>query len=645
MKRKYLQTIFVISLSFLITQCRITDIIQPEVVLPGEVVVASINVAVDLVPEPNPHKGVLCILIPQDWSFISGTYTSVLGNGILEISPEWADSAEACYPAAQFGEGMHWVGLISDTGYTYQNPFTIDITVQMQAGQGEGCYDLGYLVTKATSGLICSGNPAWAPLSYPNTISVSGSGAPCDTLKVERSPEWENLFDRTSGWTGADGIYSIPLSGQEVPGDTGETTVFLFSDTFIGEVDSNNHRQNATLVNNTYAVLDGNQPNEENIDFFWATNQNNQPNAVFVPDTSYAGTDDWFWLMDGVALNDSIYAFGLRLQPGSGGIFNFEIVGVSLISFVLDSSQVISEYRQKDTPIYYRNENEGWEIVFGQAVMPLTLESANPDPDGYIYIYGPKNSIQGKELVAARVFPQFISDFSQWRYWDGSDWTTGVENCQSITNGISQEFSVTPLGNGQYILVFQIGSSVGVRFGESPTGPFGVMRFIYDCPEVLEDPDIFVYNAKAHPHLSTPGELLISYNVNTFDFWDHFTNADIYRPRFITLTLPEDSSVAVGNQAEYTPQRFSLFQNFPNPFNPSTTIAYEIAAKSKVVLKIYNILGQEVRVLVNNHQIPGKYTVSWDGKDDRGKPVSSGMYIYRIQAGDKSQSRKMLLLK
>jgi hypothetical protein len=333
------------------------------------------------------------------------------------------------------------------------------------------------------------------------------------------------------------------------------------------------------------------------------------------------------------------------LQPGSGGIFNFEIVGVSLISFVLDSSQVISEYRQKDTPIYYRNENEGWEIVFGQAVMPLTLESANPDPDGYIYIYGPKNSIQGKELVAARVFPQFISDFSQWRYWDGSDWTTGVENCQSITNGISQEFSVTPLGNGQYILVFQIGSSVGVRFGESPTGPFGVMRFIYDCPEVLEDPDIFVYNAKAHPHLSTPGELLISYNVNTFDFWDHFTNADIYRPRFITLTLPEDSSVAVGNQAEYTPQRFSLFQNFPNPFNPSTTITYEITAKSKVVLKIYNILGQEVRALVNNHQISGKYTVSWDGKDDRGKPVSSGMYIYRIQAGDKSQSRKMLLLK
>ena len=70
-----------------------------------------------------------------------------------------------------------------------------------------------------------------------------------------------------------------------------------------------------------------------------------------------------------------------------------------------------------------------------------------------------------------------------------------------------------------------------------PDGPARTARKIWHCPEPDRDPDIFVYNAKAHPHISAPGELLISYNVNTFDFFDHFKYADIYRPRFIRLRL------------------------------------------------------------------------------------------------------------
>ena len=77
-----------------------------------------------------------------------------------------------------------------------------------------------------------------------------------------------------------------------------------------------------------------------------------------------------------------------------------------------------------------------------------------------------------------------------------------------------------------------------MRIGESPVGPLGPMQRIYRAPEVDFDPDIFVYNAKAHPHLSRPGELLISYNVNTFDFFgDFFQYSDIYRPRFIRLIV------------------------------------------------------------------------------------------------------------
>ncbi|MFQ5641865.1 MAG: T9SS type A sorting domain-containing protein, partial [bacterium] len=93
------------------------------------------------------------------------------------------------------------------------------------------------------------------------------------------------------------------------------------------------------------------------------------------------------------------------------------------------------------------------------------------------------------------------------------------------------------------------------------------------------------------------------------------------------------------------PERFELFQNYPNPFNPSTTIKYELSKNSQVILKIYNVLGREVRTLLNENQTAGLKTVQWDGRDDSGAIVSSGVYLYRIQASNKIQSKKMVFLR
>jgi len=90
---------------------------------------------------------------------------------------------------------------------------------------------------------------------------------------------------------------------------------------------------------------------------------------------------------------------------------------------------------------------------------------------------------------------------------------------------------------------------------------------------------------------------------------------------------------------------FSLDQNYPNPFNPSTTISYRLADQRDVTLTVFNILGQVVKSLVHDVQPSGSYTVRWDGTNDRGTPVSSGMYIYRLRAGSFVQSKKMMLLK
>lgn len=93
------------------------------------------------------------------------------------------------------------------------------------------------------------------------------------------------------------------------------------------------------------------------------------------------------------------------------------------------------------------------------------------------------------------------------------------------------------------------------------------------------------------------------------------------------------------------PTRWALYPNFPNPFNPTTTIRYDVPIQSKTVLKIYNMLGQEVRTLVNSVHVPGIYRVEWDGRNNTGQYVSTGMYLYRMHAGAFVQTRKLLLLK
>jgi hypothetical protein len=93
------------------------------------------------------------------------------------------------------------------------------------------------------------------------------------------------------------------------------------------------------------------------------------------------------------------------------------------------------------------------------------------------------------------------------------------------------------------------------------------------------------------------------------------------------------------------PKDYQLTQNSPNPFNPSTEIDFALPKAAFVTLKIYNIMGQEVITLINKNMSAGIYQVTWDGTDKTGRSVSSGVYLYRIQAGDYLQTKQMLLLK
>ena len=103
-------------------------------------------------------------------------------------------------------------------------------------------------------------------------------------------------------------------------------------------------------------------------------------------------------------------------------------------------------------------------------------------------------------------------------------------------------------------------------------------------------------------------------------------------------TIEENSHVSIND--------YQLKQNYPNPFNPTTTINYQLAVNSKVELTIYNLLGQQIRTMVNTHQLAGAYQVQWNGRNESGMSVTSGIYFYQLNAGkDYSETKKMVLMR
>ena len=105
------------------------------------------------------------------------------------------------------------------------------------------------------------------------------------------------------------------------------------------------------------------------------------------------------------------------------------------------------------------------------------------------------------------------------------------------------------------------------------------------------------------------------------------------------------ADIVVAVEEAGVPTAFALSENYPNPFNPTTTIEFAIPVVGNVELVIYNINGQKVRTLVNETKDAGFYKVMWDGRSDIGETVSSGIYLYRLVSGDFNKMEKMTFIK
>lgn len=352
------------------------------------------------------------------------------------------------------------------------------------------------------------------------------------SYRVEKAPKWTKLFIRNSGWLGGDGIFSIRLNKMD---KDSSRVMFWFSDTVIGKVSSGQLQGGFTIIHNSIAYLNGSKPNPDHLHFSWKKDDGS-PAAMFTPKTDTAQKEDYYWLGDGFADQalDSIYIFAYRVRNTSDF---FRIAGNPVIAIPAGGNPPFKNQRQLKTPFFKLRTNEGGVRSFGAGIFVNTSQAGAPDPDGYVYIYGIRGT--NKQLIAARVKPADFEDFDRWRYWNGSSWVPQIDSVHAITTGVSNELSVSPVGGGKYALIFTvntIGPKIAMKIGESPAGPFGPTKIIWKSRVKDIDSALYSYNAKGHPALSTPGELLISYNVNSSDFLQKIKEyPHLYRPRFIRL--------------------------------------------------------------------------------------------------------------
>ncbi|MEQ8223464.1 MAG: DUF5005 domain-containing protein [Candidatus Eremiobacterota bacterium] len=341
-----------------------------------------------------------------------------------------------------------------------------------------------------------------------------------EIFPAERDKDYDRAFSGKSGWTGADGTYSIPLSDGR--------TIWLFGDTFIGEVDHSGKRSEKTvIINNSIAIQEGKDPS--NIKFIYGGTEE-KPESFFVPPDGKG----FFWIYDAIPDkgDGKIIVFLPQIEISGEGIFGFKQTGNWTADVIIEGNKY-SVKNYKKLPYFQEKSGEKPAIAFGASIL---VEK------DWTYIYGTEDYEITKNLILARIESGSIPSETPWEFFTGTGWSKNLSDCKPVFKEVGNELSVHKNHDGRYILTTQkngSGSDVEIIFGTSPAGPWDAPLAVWHIEE--SNDKIFSYNAKAHPELSDKEKgLLISYNVNAWNFDDLYLDSTIYRPRFIRVHLKSE---------------------------------------------------------------------------------------------------------
>ena len=338
-------------------------------------------------------------------------------------------------------------------------------------------------------------------------------------------PEYDGLFQRTNGWIGADGDFAVAL--------TNGLTLWLFSDTFVGEV-RDGHRAQAMMINNSAAWQHGNNPVSARLDFFHGTASAGKPAALITP----ADGKGWFWLFDGVMARGKLFLFLIQIERTTDkSFFGFRQIG-NWVGEVLNPLAPPTQWRVAQKKIPFVQFETGERLSFGSAVLMT---------NGFAYIFGTRERKGAtRTMILARTLESDLADFASWRFRTRDGWTTNITGAADLCGGMASEFSVSWLpALRQFVLIYTengLSEKILARTAPELWGPWNAPAVVYRCPEAAWDKRIFCYAAKAHPMLaSASDELIVTYGANSLDFTQIASDARLYWPRFVQFKLRETS--------------------------------------------------------------------------------------------------------
>jgi hypothetical protein len=332
------------------------------------------------------------------------------------------------------------------------------------------------------------------------------------------APDLDALFDRAEGWIGADGAYSVAASPTR--------TLWLFSDTWIGKI-RDGRRTDATIVNNSVGVQAG---VGERVTYSVARGPDGKAAALIVPSDGRG----WFWLQAGIADRSRLFLFLNQVEKtDEKSVFGFRSVGLWL-GIVANADKPPELWRVHQLIMPNAIFSEDRTLAWGAALLRVGDD---------LYVYG-TDERRGKvppnrQMVIARVPVASVADFATWRYFREGVWGEDFRNASPLAGDIACDYSVTALGKRYLAIYTERGLSprIAGRMADRPWGPWSTPAVLHECPEMSRDKRVFCYGAKAHPALSSGRDLVVSYVVNSFDFWQVAREAGLYWPRFVRVTL------------------------------------------------------------------------------------------------------------
>ena len=211
--------------------------------------------------------------------------------------------------------------------------------------------------------------------------------------------------------------------------------------------------------------------------------------------------------------------------------------------------------------------------------------------------------------------------------------------CESLHGSDIGTFSLDATNSTLKIMVYKtVISDVGLKFVIPTSGSLGEIKVANTVTNAWEE---LTFDFSSHIGLTEAigiDQIVVFPDFNlggrTQDNIIYFDNISFY-----------SNSVGVDNRNETFPQGFALEQNFPNPFNPFTTLRYNLPEDALVNITLYDMMGRVVSNLVNSQQNAGYKSIQWNATNNIGQPVSAGLYLYLIEAGQFRQTKKMVLLK